>query len=62
MIQVNGRWVVPVTTPDGLPTGEYRWTTDNELANVQAVHHFLNPIEVIMNWIYHFNALTEQDI
>jgi len=34
----------------------------NELANVQAVHHFLNPIEVIMNWIYHFNALTEQDI
>jgi len=34
----------------------------NELAHVQTVHHFLNPIEVIMNWIYHHNALTEQDI
>jgi hypothetical protein len=34
----------------------------NELAGVQTVHHFLNPIEVIMNWIYHYNALTDEDI
>jgi len=34
----------------------------NELAGVQTVHHFLNPIEVIMNWIYHYNALREEDI
>jgi len=34
----------------------------SELANVQTVHHFLNPVEVIMNWIYHYNVLTEQDI
>ena len=34
----------------------------NELAGVQTVHHFLNPIEVIMNWIYHYNALKEEDI
>jgi hypothetical protein len=34
----------------------------NELAGVQTVHHFLNPIEVIMNWIYHYNALSEEDI
>jgi len=33
-----------------------------ELANVQTVHHFLNPVEVIMNWIYNFHFLGEQDI
>jgi hypothetical protein len=31
MIQVDGRWAVPVTTPDELPTGKYRWAVDNEL-------------------------------
>jgi hypothetical protein len=31
MIQIDGCWAVPVTTPEGLPTGEYRWASTDEL-------------------------------
>jgi hypothetical protein len=31
MIQVDGRWAMPVTTQDGLPTGAYRWAAADEL-------------------------------
>ena len=35
MIQVDGRWAMPVTTPDGLPTGAYRWAANNELPQTE---------------------------
>jgi len=31
MIQVDGRWAMPVTTSEGLPTGAFRWAGDDEL-------------------------------
>jgi len=34
----------------------------NQLAQVPAVHHFLNPAVVIANWLYHHNTLTEDNL
>jgi len=34
----------------------------NQLAQVPAVHHFLNPAIVIANWLYHHNTLTEENL
>lgn len=34
----------------------------DQLAEVPAVHHFLNPAVVITNWLYHHNTLTEENL
>ena len=35
MIQVDGRWALPITTSEGLPTGDYRWAGDEELPQTE---------------------------